>query len=364
MDKQLVLLNPGPVNTTRNVKNALCKPDICHREKEFTELLGRVREKILHVAGVSNKVYTVVCFTGSGTAAVEASLTRLAGRGEKALVVINGIYGRRMARILEIAGADVIALTSDWTKPPDIEAIKDFLATDREIACVAMVHHETTTGLLNPVEEIGKLCRELGKILMLDAVSSFCGEPLDIQGSGVNAICSTASKCIHGMPGVSFIVVEKALLERIRSHPPASLYLDPITYYDMQERGEVPFTPGIPAFYALDAALDELIQNGGVDARIRHYERLSGMLHRGFAEMGFEFLVEPAYRSRTITSLKLPEGWDYDNLHDYCKKSGYVIYAGQGKLAGSIFRVANMGDLNEKHIEAFLNCIARYKDTR
>lgn len=348
------LLNPGPVTLTERVRRAMLRPDLCHREPEFSELLGDIRSRLARVYPEAADQYTAVVLAGSGTAAVEAMVGSLVPRGGKALVVANGVYGERIASILETQGKPLEMIRSAWTEPIDLDAAAAALDRDPTITHVAAVHHETTTGRLNDVAALGRLCRERGVGLLLDAVSSFGGERVDPEAWNLEACAATANKCLHGVPGLAFVLVRRDVLESGTSAAPG-LYLDLFRHYAAQSAGHPVFTPAVHAAYALAEALAELDESGGWHARRAHYRRLSGRLRAGLVSQGFRLLLgDAAVYSASLTSFDLPEGVDFDALHARMKRSGFVIYPGQQALCGSIFRVAVMGALTAEDIEEFL----------
>lgn len=350
--KRYILLNPGPVNIKEKVRRALLSPDMCHREPEFRGLMTRCAKKLLGAFGIS-AAYEAVFFTGSGTAALEAAVVSSVQQGKKILVVNNGIYGERIAQIAKLQGIKTVNLRSDITKTPDIDVVEDKIREDKDIAVVAVVHHETSTGLLNPIYEIGVLCKKYKRLYLLDSISALGGEELNFAVAGIDLCVGTANKCIESIPGVSFVLVKKAAMPKLKKVRPRSLYLDIPSNLKGQRRGEPLFTPAVQAFYALDAALDELIKEG-VQGRIKRYKNLAAFLRRGFSVAGLEYLIEPKYHSNTLTALRLPEGVSYAKLHDNLKARGFLIYAGQSELKKIIFRIANMGQITKNDARKLL----------
>lgn len=350
----MILLNPGPVNVSERVRNALMRPDICHREAEFSELLHRIQGKLLKafVPGAESD-YVAVVLTGSGTAAVEAAIVSSLPQGKRVLVINNGVYGERMAFIANAQKIAIPEIKLDWGKRPTGEVITKALKIHPEVQTVAMVHHETTTGMINPAEEISEATDKLGRVFVLDSVSGLAGERLNIPGSHMYMVAGTAGKCIQGFPGVSFVLVRKGFVDRMRSYPKRSWYLHLPNYLDEQGRGAVPFTPAVQVYYAFDEALSELLEEG-VANRIQRLKRAAGLIRAKMAELGMKELIPVDFQSNTITSYFLPEGLTYEVLHDRLKDRGYVIYAGQGPLAAKIFRVANMGALTDDNLRGFL----------
>jgi len=351
----MMLLNPGPVNVSERVRQALLRPDICHRESEFTELLHGIQAKLLHafVPGAEAE-YAAVLITGSGTSAVESAIMSSIPHGKRALIINNGVYGERMSQMVGLHRLAVPELKYEWTQRPDPERLRLALRQHPEVHAVGMVHHETTTGLVNPVKEIADVVDSQNRVFIVDAVSALAGEAIDIAGSHMYMVAGTAGKCIQGFPGVSFVLVRKGFLERMRAYPKRSWYLHLTHYVDDQGRGTVPFTPAVQIYYAFDEALNELLDEG-VAHRIQRYKKMAHLIRERMEKFGVKPLLAPDRQSNTITAFHLPEGVTYAQLHDRLKAKGFVIYAGQGNLEHKIFRVANMGALTEQHFDNFLD---------
>jgi 2-aminoethylphosphonate-pyruvate transaminase len=346
-----VLLNPGPALTSDGVKRAAAGVDLCHREPEFTLLERRLGEKLRTVAEIGDD-WAIALLSGSGTAADELALRAAVRPGKRVLVVVNGVYGERLRTMAERAELGVLTSDKSWTDPADPEEIAAMLALEADVDAVAVVHHETTTGLLNPVAEIAAVARDAGVRVMLDGVSSFGVEELALDGSGVDFLACSSNKCLQGLPGAAFVLVSPAGLERLAEVPPTSVYLDLAGYLRGVTSGSVPFTPAIPALAALDAALDEVLTLGPAEHRRRYADR-AAVLDEVLTGLGLEPIVAPEHRSRTVRSVPLPHGVDYASLHDELKRRGYVIYAGQGPLAKEIFRVCCMGTLEPDVLRSF-----------
>jgi len=350
-----ILLNPGPVNVSDRVRAAAARGDACHREPEIAATVAHVRE-LLVSSFASAESFDAVLITGSGTAAVEAATIAAVGPGRKLAVVDNGVYGDR---ILQIAASHAIAtvrLAARWDRRPDPAALDELLTRDATIEAVALVHHETTTGLLNPVREIGAVTRRHGKRLVLDAVSSLGGEPLQLDEWGVDLAAATANKCICGLPGMSFVLIRSSLLTALRHQPPRSVYLDLARNLDAQRDSCGAFTPAIQILWALEAALEELREET-VAARQARFARVSAHLRDGIEQAGAPCYLPRALYGHTISSFAVPPTTDYQTIHRRCHEAGFVIYAGQGPLAGSIFRVANMGQVSDEQYDRFLTTI-------
>jgi 2-aminoethylphosphonate-pyruvate transaminase len=350
----MILLNPGPVNVSDRVRRALNRPDICHRESEFAELLHRIQRKLLQafVPGAEAE-YTAVVLSGSGTAAVEAAVMSCLPHGKRMMVINNGVYGERMSNMIGLHRLGVSELKLDWSTRLDPERLRLALRQHPEVHAVAMVHHETTTGLINNVKELADVADSQNRVFVLDSVSGLAGEPLDIAGSHIYMVAGTAGKCIQGFPGASFVLVRKGFLERMRRYPKRSWYLHLTHYVDDEGNGTVPFTPAVQVYYAFEEALDELLEEG-VANRIHRYKKVSAMIREKLRALGIKPVLSPEFQSNTITCFHMPAGLSYQTLHDRLKEQGYVIYAGQGPLEGKTFRVANMGVLTVENVQGFL----------
>jgi 2-aminoethylphosphonate-pyruvate transaminase len=349
----MVLLNPGPVCTSERVRNALMRGDMCHRESEFSTLLSSTRKKILQ-AFAPNGNYTTTIITGSGTASMEAGICSSVSEDKKILIINNGVYGERISRIASAYKINKVELKYDWCEQPDINQIDDTISKDPEIEVVAMVHHETTTGLLNPIHEVGAITNKHGRTFFLDSVSGLGGEKIDLINDNVDICIGTANKCIQGLPGLSFVLLKKDEIKRLRNIPPRSLYFNIVSQLDEQEKkGECPFTPSVHTFYAFEEALNELLDEG-VRGRLDRYKKASSYLRKEFRKLDLKLLLPDELLSNTITALYLPENITYAHLHDSLKERGFIIYAGQGQLNKTIFRIANMGVLTTDDLEGLI----------
>ena len=312
----MILLNPGPVNVSERVRRALHGPDMCHRESEFAELLHGIRQKLLKafVPGAESD-YAAIVLTGSGTAAVEAATLSSIPHGKRILVINNGVYGERLSAIVGTHHLGAWELKLDWDKRPDPDRVRLALQQHPEVQAVAMVHHETTTGLINPVKEIAEVADSQNRFLILDAVSGLGGEALDIATSYLYLVAGTAGKCIQGFPGVSFVLVRKGFLERMKTYPKRSIYLHLPLYCEDAEKALIPFTPAVQLYAAFDEALNELLEEG-VANRILRYKKAAALIRSHMDRLGVKPVLPVEVRSNTITSYYLPAGLSYQTLHD------------------------------------------------
>jgi len=350
--KRQVLLCPGPVNTSNHVRAALGGPDMCHREPEFLDLFQTVRAKLIHTLGLDQRTHAVLV-NGSGTAALEAAVLSCVEPGQKLLVFNNGVYGSRIALLAKIHQIPLVEIRSPLTERPDLSRVSAALKRDSRIGTVAMVHHETSTGMLNPVEEVAGLTKKFRRRLLVDGISSLGGEKLEIAKLNIGLCVGSAGKCLHGAPGLSFVLLSHEEAVRLSKMKPKSLYLDLGLHLKAQEAGDPPFTPSVPLVAAFAAALDELTREG-VKGRIVRYRERALFLRQGFKKLGLKFLLDEKLLSNTLTALWLPNGKAYAPLHDGLKKGGFIVYAGQSELKGKILRVAHMGQLLQADLKEFL----------
>ncbi len=352
----MLLLNPGPVTLSARVRESLLQPDLCHREPEFFDLQDAARAGLLDVYGLDPAAWAAVLLTGSGTAAVESMVSSLVPDGGRLLVLENGVYGERMTAIARAHGIAHETLAGDWLEGPDPDALAGRLAAAPGFTHVAVVHHETTTGRLTDLAAIGRVCAEHGVRLLVDGVSSFGAEDLHLGELPVDAVAGTANKCLHGVPGVAFVVAARPALAAAAHR---GYYLDLTRLAAAQDERNTPFTPAVQACYALVAALDELRHDGGWRARHARYVGYADTVGDALAETGVAALLPPGASSVVLRAYRLPDGVTYAALHDTLKEHGFVIYAGQGPLAASAFRISTMGDLAPADIERLVDVLAK-----
>jgi 2-aminoethylphosphonate-pyruvate transaminase len=356
VDEPLVLLNPGPACTSDRVRAALGRGDMCHREPEFSALLESIRSGLVRSLGLADG-HEAIVVTGSGTSALEMAVISSVRAGRKMLVVVNGVYGERIARIARVNGIEVIEARFAITVPADPAEIVDVLDRHADVDAVACVEHETSTGLLNPVAELGRALASRPVTFVIDAISSMACEEQDLSAVGADFIAGTANKGLHGLPGISFVLASQAGIERLQAVPERSLYLNAATYLVGQRSGDVPFTPAVQVCYALDEAIKEFEEDGGHKRRAEDYRERAELVRCGYQDLGLEILIEEPYRANCVTALRLPAGMEYPTLHDRLRRRGFVIYAGQGNLSSEIFRVATMGHLSLPTLSRFLDAL-------
>jgi 2-aminoethylphosphonate-pyruvate transaminase len=352
--KRNVLLNPGPATTTDTVKYAQVVPDICPRENEFVEIMNEVRRDLVKVVHADPKKYTAVLFTGSGTIIQDVLVNSLVPEGKKICVVNNGAYSSRMVEIAEHYHIPCVNLEFPSTGLPDLKVVKDTLENDNDIAVVATTHHETGTGVLNPVREIGRLAHDNGCIFIADTISTYGLLPIDIEEENIDFCMSSAQKGLCGMTGASWAVGKIDEIDKSKNYPTRSYYCNLYMQYDFFERvGEMHFTPPVQVIYALHQAIREYWQEGE-QAR---YERITNCweaIYKGLAEIGLDHVIDKEIQGHLVVTVKAPEDdrFDFATLHDYCYERGFTIYP--GKMFGlTTFRLCNLGWITYKDIEDF-----------
>jgi 2-aminoethylphosphonate-pyruvate transaminase len=300
-----------------------------------------------------------VLLTASGTAAVESMVAALVPAAGRLLIVETGVYGERIAQICAQYRIAHERVVGDWMKAPDVDAVAARLEAARRTLAfthLAVVHHETTTGRLNDLGSLSGVCRAHGVNMLVDGVSSFGAEAFDFADAGLEAVAATANKCLHGVPGVSFVMARRSALARAASR---AYYLDLTRLARLQDQRGTPFTPAVHVYYALVEALREYAEEGGRPARYLRYSRLAEQVRSGLAALGIDACVPPHESSVVLRAYRLPRGLTYAVLHDALKADGFVIYAGQGQLSERLFRISTMGHLVPGDIDRLLTCFAR-----
>jgi len=356
----MLLLNPGPVTLTERVRRSLLQPDLCHRESEFFDLQDEARSRLLRPYALDPAQWSAVLLTGSGTAAVESMIVSLVPEQGRVLVVENGVYGERIAQICARYRIEHERLVGSWMEAPDLRAIAARLdaAGGAPFTHVAIVHHETTTGRLNNLAAVSELCRARDLRLLVDGVSSFGAEQIDFADRSLAGVAATANKCLHGVPGVAFVIARRDALAQAVGR---AYYLDLGRLGQLQDQRNTPFTPAVHAYYALVEALREFEEQGGRQARYRQYAALAEQARAGLAKIGIEAVLPPEESSVVLRAYRLPAGLTYARLHDELKAGGFVIYAGQGDLSRTLFRISTMGNLTRTDIDRLLTCFEKLR---
>ena len=352
-----LLFTPGPLTTSLGVKQAMLR-DLGSRDLEFIEMVRSIRNKLLDVSGVTGRGYEAIPVQGCGTMGIEAVVSSTVARDGKLLVVINGAYGRRIAKMASMLGIETVSLELPENRPTDLERIKDALDHHAGVTHVAVVHCETSTGILNPVEEIGERVGGRGRFYIVDAMSSFGAVPLNMEEAGIDYLISSANKCLQGAPGFSFVIARRSALIETEGLA-RSLSFDLFAQWKGLEANEqFRFTPPTHALLAFHQALQEFEQEGGVNARAARYRRNHEALVEGMRRMGFEEYLRPEDQSYIITSFRYPDhpNFNFQDFYNNLNARGFVIYPGKVSDA-DCFRIGTIGDLFERDIHRLLSAI-------
>lgn len=352
-----ILLNPGPGTTSQAIKEALLVADICPREEVFGQLMKDICQGLLQISG-GEDTHEVSLFAASGTGAMESTLISALAEDDEVLIITNGAYGLRMEQICECYGIpyDTAFSFGDYPEPTQIKKV---LSSGR-YTFLAMPHHETSTGMMNPLEEIALVCKELGVKLIVDAMSSFGAYPIDLKHISIDYLFSSSNKCLQGMPGLSFVLFKKDRLEDLRSNQRA-FYLDLYSQWqNLHQKKQMRFTPPVQICYALKAAIEET-QLEGLENRWRRYQDNWQILFDGFRSLGFQNYLPDQYQSKILLALDLNSKPDlnFNALHDYLYKRQITIYPGVIPECNT-FRVAVIGDLYPTDMQWVLKNIVEY----
>ncbi len=355
-DIPYLLLTPGPLTTTRSVRKAMLR-DYSTWDVDYNTLVNDVRRQLTQLASDSDE-FTAVLMQGSGTFSVEATVGSVIPPDGSLLVVNNGAYGKRIKTIAERLQIATVEAAFPETEPPDVAVIDTLLQQHPEVTHVAMVHCETTTGMLNPAAEIGACVKQHGRRFILDAMSSFGGMAMSMESESADFLISSANKCIQGVPGFGFVIARQSELEQTKGWA-RSLSLDLYDQWrEMQAGGgKWRYTSPTHTVRAFAQALEELEHEGGVTAREERYTSNQRRLVAGMRELGFETLLPDALHSPIITSFLFPTAsFDFQQFYDRLKSRRFVIYPGKVTNADT-FRIGTIGNVHPADIDELLNAI-------
>lgn len=349
--KTYKLLTPGPLTTTDTVKQQMMF-DHCTWDDDYKQITQKIRKDLLELAQVSEEEYTTILMQGSGTFGVESTLTSVIGEKEKVLLCANGAYGERMEDIAKKAKVPYVTYHEHYNKVPDANKVEEILKQDPDITHIAMVHSETTSGILNDIESIGRVAKQYHKVFIVDAMSSFAGVAIPVKDWGIDFIISSANKCIQGVPGFSFIIARKDLLMESEGKA-RSLSLD---LYDqwktMNVDGKWRFTSPTHVVLAFAKAMEELKEEGGILARSKRYQENNRLLIERMEQLGIKPYVDADHQGPIITTFFYPESchFKFEDMYEYIKERGYAIYPGKVTEAET-FRIGNIGEIYREDIE-------------
>lgn len=353
--KRNVLLNPGPATTTDTVKMAQVVPDICPREKEFAGLMKGLRSDLLKVVHAPEDEYTSVLFCGSGTINIDICINSLVPENKKILVVNNGAYNTRAVEVCEMYHIPHINLKFSVYEQPKLDEVEKALKENPDVAVVYCCHHETGTGILNPIREIGALAHKYGAIFVSDTTSSLGMIPLDVVKDNVDFCMASAQKGLMAMSGLSFIIGKTDLIKKSKDYPTRSYYCNLYLQYEYFEKtGEMHFTPPVQTIYATIQALKEYFEEGE-DAKFARHRAVYEAIHKGLDELGLDTVIDRSIESGLVVSVKYPEdpNFSFEKVHDFCYERGFTIYPGKITTTNT-FRLCSLGKIYPKDIYDFM----------
>ena len=352
--KRNVLLNPGPSTTTDTVKMAQVVPDICPREKEFASLMKGLREDLVKIVHGDLQKYTSVLFCGSGTINIDVCINSLLPEGGKVLVVNNGAYSTRAVEICQFYELPHIDLKFPVNQRPDLAVVEETLKNNPDIKLVHTTHNETGTGILNPIREIGALAHKYGAIFTVDTTSTYAMRPINIEEDNIDFCMASAQKGLMAMTGLSFVVGNRAIIEKSKEYPKRSYYCNLFLQYDCFEKtGEMHFTPPVQTIYATIQGIKEYWAEGEEGKWARH-TRVFNAINEGLDRLGFKQVIKPEERTGLVSTAIYPDdpNWSFEKVHDYCYERGFTIYPGKISSTNT-FRLCALGAIDVKDIEDF-----------
>jgi len=356
--KDKILFTPGPLTTSRTVKQVMLQ-DLGSRDFKFIETVAQIRQNLLALGEVADAGYEAILMQGSGTFGIEAVLSTITPPDGKWLFIINGVYGRRMKLIAEVLEIETAVLEYPENSKPNLQEIDDILAQDPAISHVAVVHCETTTGIINQVEEIGEIVAGNGRLYFVDAMSSFGAILLNLAEANIDFLVSSANKCIEGVPGFSFALARRDALLATEGYA-RSVTLDLLAQWrGLEENGQFRFTPPTHALLAFAQALDELKLEGGVEGRNGRYCHNHETLVNGMRKMGFIEYLNPEDQGPIITSFHYPDhpNFIFQQFYEALNARDFVIYPGKVSHA-DCFRIGTIGRIFEADVRSLLAAIA------
>ncbi len=357
LPKDKVLFTPGPLTTSLTVKRAMLR-DLGSRDDEFIGIVRNVRHRLLELGGVRPGEYEAILMQGSGTFAVESVISSVIPPDGKLLVIVNGAYGRRIEQMARILKIECLALIFPEDGLPVLSDVEAALAADRQITHVAVIHCETTTGLINPIKPIGMLAQKYGKRYIVDAMSSFGAVPINLAECSIDYLVSSANKCIEGVPGFAFVLARREALMTAEGYA-RSLSLDLLSQWrGLETDGQFRFTPPTHALLAFREALDELDEEDGVEGRGRRYRTNYETLVVGMRALGFEEYLQPELQGYIITSFRYPTDphFNFKEFYERLSAQGFVIYPGKLSHA-DCFRIGTVGRIHESDVRDLLAVI-------
>ena len=351
MEEELLMI-PGPVPVLPRILRVMSKSMIYHRGDEFGQLYKEIVESLKEIFQTRNDLFVL---SGSGTCAMEAAIGNLLSKETGIVCIANGKFGERFKEIADRYEADAVTpVNVEWGSSMELEAVKEALDNSSSPTVVTMVHNETSTGILNPAMEVGKLAKKHDAVFVLDCITSIGGDEVPVDEFGADIAIVGSQKCLGAPPGMSAISVSERAWDLMRDNKRRPYYMDLVAYKKSLEKKQTPYTPALPLFFALKEAL-VVIKEEGIEKRIERHRRLAKVVRDAVTDLGlslFPKLNEISDYSNTVTAINIPQanGITDEQLRGGMRKRGVMVAGGQGKLKGKIFRIATMGNITEKEV--------------
>ncbi|HUI85923.1 MAG TPA: alanine--glyoxylate aminotransferase family protein [Nitrososphaerales archaeon] len=353
---QKLIMLPGPTNVSERVMKAMTQPIINHRGDGFRTLHKGILEKTKRLF---QTVQDVVVLSSSGTGGVEAAVWNLIRPGDLAIVPVFGEFSSRLAETVDLAGGSAVRVEAPLGSTPTIEQLRKSIEENPKFKALYLVHNETSTGVtVQFVKEACRLAKEHGAFAVVDAISSLGGYSIPVDDWGVDICVTGSQKCIAAPPGLALLSVSKAVVDYLKGSPAKTRYFDLERHIEYAAKGETPFTPSLPVFYALDEALKEVFEEGFAN-RVSRHERMSESLYSGVESMGLKPTAAKEVRSKTVVAVSYPHGVDDSTFRKTLdKEHGIVVGGGFGPFSGKVFRIGCMGLINESYVQRTLDAVS------
>ncbi len=346
---ETLLMIPGPTMVSPRVLKAMSKSIVNHRSAVFGEILNDTNDMMSEVFQTENKSYLI---TGSGTAAMEAALGNVIEKGDKILNIVGGKFGERFMQITETHQGNPVELEVEWGHAVNPDDVRYILEEEEDIKAVTIVHNETSTGVANPIEEVGKILKDYDALYVVDTVSSLGGADVQVDNYGIDMCVTGSQKCLAAPPGMAAITLNDDAWDVVDKTESKSYYLDMKSYRKSGDKKvpETPYTPSVSLMYAMNEALN-IIMEEGLEARIKRHEQAAKATINGVKAMGLELFAKEDVSSTTVTAINIPEGMTDKNLRGTMRNKYRIELAGgQDHLKGNVFRIGHMGNISHREI--------------
>jgi aspartate aminotransferase-like enzyme len=354
--EETLLMIPGPTRVAPRVLKAMSEAIINHRSAEFAEILIETNEMMSEIFQTQNESYTI---TGSGTAAMEAAVGNILNKGDKILNIVGGKFGQRFTQIAEANKGSTIVHNVEWGTGVNPEDVKNILEEDDQIKAVTIVHNETSTGVTNPIEEVGNIVKDYEALYVVDTVSSLGGDDVAVDDYNIDICVTGSQKCLAAPPGMAAITVSDDAWEVIDKVDSNSYYLDMRKYrkYGNNEPPETPYTPSVSLMYAMREALNVIMEEG-LESRIKRHHLAAEATRNGVQAIGLELFAQKEVSSATVTAIKMPEGVSDKDMRGTMRDQYKIVLAGgQDHLKGNVFRIGHMGNVTYKDIVTTISAL-------